>query len=202
MVGGLVVEVGELGVAVEVLTALGGLGVGLQAVAPLAQQPAGHDIADRVAPVPQCPGQRADRFGGPPQRRHRIAPGHGIDQRLERRNQVLVAILGAFTAATGSTGPTQTRPGSVGSFLATPANRVRRDPARLGDYRDPTRTQLGSLRSQPQPPLKLRQMRSQHRVPPSNRVNQIRHTTKVVPKTAENGITSSQALTWNLASNA
>jgi hypothetical protein len=79
MVGGLVVEVGELGVAVGVLTALGGLGVSLQAVAPLAQQPAGHDIADHVAPLPQRPGQRADRFGGPPQRRHRIAPGHGIE---------------------------------------------------------------------------------------------------------------------------
>ena len=116
MVGGLVVEVGELGVAVGVLTALGGLGVSLQAVAPLAQQPAGHDIADHVAPLPQRPGQRADRFGGPPQRRHRIAPGHGIDQRLERRNQVLVAILGAFTAATGSTGPTRTRPGPAASL--------------------------------------------------------------------------------------
>ena len=143
MVGGLVVEVGELGVAVGVLTALGGLGVSLQAVAPLAQQPAGHDIADHVAPLPQRPGQRADRFGGPPQRRHRIAPGHGIDQRLERRNQVLVAILGAFTAATGSTGPTRTRPGPARQLLCDPGEPCPprpRTPRRLSrPHPDPTR---------------------------------------------------------------
>ena len=64
----LVVEVAELGVAVGVLIALDGLGVGLQAVAPLAQQPAGHEIADLMAFLAQSRGQDADRFRGPSQR--------------------------------------------------------------------------------------------------------------------------------------
>jgi hypothetical protein len=48
---GPVVEVAELGITVGVLASLGGLGVGLQAVTQLAQQPSDHEIADPV-PVP------------------------------------------------------------------------------------------------------------------------------------------------------
>ena len=51
------------------------------------------------------------------------------------------------------------------------------------------RPQLGRLgRPEPQPPLKLRQMRSHHRVPPRHRVHQIRHSTTVTPETSQNDV--------------
>ena len=53
------VQVGELGVPIGVLAALGGLGVALQAVPQLAQQPPDHEIAD---PVPVL-GQRGPARG-------------------------------------------------------------------------------------------------------------------------------------------
>jgi hypothetical protein len=54
---GLIVEVAELGVAVVMLGAVAGLGVGLQAVAQLAQQPAHHEVADRMPALGQRLGQ-------------------------------------------------------------------------------------------------------------------------------------------------
>jgi hypothetical protein len=50
---GLGVEVDELGVAIGMLVALGGLDVGLQAVAQLAQQPPDHEVADLVPVLSQ-----------------------------------------------------------------------------------------------------------------------------------------------------
>src|ERR1019366_1318226 len=69
---GLVVEVLELRVAVRVLTTLGGLGVGLQAVAQLPQQPPDHEVADPVTVLGQRPRQGPSRLARPPQRRHRV----------------------------------------------------------------------------------------------------------------------------------
>ena len=103
--GRLLVEVGELGVAIDMLPTLGGLGIGLQTVAPLTQQSTRHHGGDLVASLPQRPGQDPDRLRRPPQRRHRIAPGLRIDQRLQRGHQLRIVLLGPFTSTTGPTRP-------------------------------------------------------------------------------------------------
>ena len=74
--------------------------------------------------------------------------------------------LGALAATAGPTGPTGAGADPPVGFVAAPAHRVGRDPARLRHHRDTPRPQLGRLGPEPQPPLKLRQMRSHHRVPP------------------------------------
>ncbi len=96
------VQVGELGVPIGVLAALGGLGVGLQAVPQLAQQPPDHEIADPVPVLGQRPGQRAGRLRRPPQRRHRVPPGHRLDQRLQRHHQIPVVLLSPLATPTGT----------------------------------------------------------------------------------------------------
>jgi len=117
---GLVVEVAELGVAVLVLAALGGLDVGLQAVTSFPQQSADHEITDLVPLLAQRRGQRPDRLAGPAQRRHRIPTGHRVDQRLERRHQLLVVRLGTFATTAGLAGA----PGAVPSLASARPRRT------------------------------------------------------------------------------
>ena len=90
--------------------------------------------------------------------------------------------FGSLATAADPTGPTRARADPLVGFLAAPAHRVGGDPGRLGHHRHTTRPQLGSLGSQPQSPLELRQMRSNNRIPPRHRVGQIRHSTTVAPK--------------------
>ena len=61
--------------------------------------------------------------------------------------------------------------------------------AELGaDLSPPGPNSAASAGPEPQPPLKLRQMRSHHRVPPRHRVHQIRHSTTVTPETSQNDV--------------
>ena len=91
-------NVPELGVPVGMLVALQGLGVGLQAVAGLVQQPL-HQRRRRPMALPtQLVGQRAQRLAGPAQRRHRITPRLRLDQRIQRLDQARVQFLGPFAA--------------------------------------------------------------------------------------------------------
>ena len=110
-----------------------------------------------MAFLTQGRGQGADRFRGPPQRRLRIAPGHRVDQRLERRDQAIVIGFRAPASATGPPGPPLARSGPVLGFLAAPTHGVGGDSGRLRHDEDPARPQFRGLRAQPQPPLKLRQ---------------------------------------------
>jgi hypothetical protein len=52
----------------------------------------------------------------------------------------------------------------------------------------PLGTQLGGLRPQPQPTLKLAQMRPQHLEPTRQRLRQIRHNTTVAALSPETGL--------------
>ena len=95
--------------------------------------------------------------------------------------------LGPFPATPGYAGTAPT-PGRVPSSASLRPRRTvsAATPVAAATTADPTRAQLRGLRAQPQPPLELRQMRSQHRVPPRDRVRQIRHSTTVAaqnPKT-------------------
>ena len=157
----LLVEVAELGVAVGVLAALDGLGVGLQAEALLVQQ-VGHRVgADPVplrgsAPSASCPG----RLRRPPQRRHRVPPRVGLDQRQQRRR---AAPDPARSTACGRARAARTRPD--GSAPASSSARPARDrplphPGRLGDRPDPAMAPAPAPPPGQQPPLPLVQMRA------------------------------------------
>ena len=141
VLAGLVVEVGELGVAVGVLAALDGLGVGLQAEPLLVQQP-GHGV--RADPVPgrgQLRGQLAGRQRRPAQRRLRVpAPGR-LHQRQQRRHQRRV---GLRSPSCGPPPARRTRPNgaSPASSSATPCEIRDRDaPVAPGHRRDPAMAQ-------------------------------------------------------------
>ncbi len=77
----LLIEVAELGVPVGALSTLDGLGVGLQTEAFLPQQAGDRVGADPVALPRQLRCQLPSRLRRPPQRRHRVAPLVGLDQR-------------------------------------------------------------------------------------------------------------------------
>jgi hypothetical protein len=84
---GLVVEVGELGVAVGMLTAFEGLGVGLQAETLRAQQPRDRVRPDPVSGCGQFAGQLAGGQRRPTQRRLRVPAPGGFHQCQQRRDQ-------------------------------------------------------------------------------------------------------------------
>ena len=86
-----------------------------------------------------------------------------------------------LASATGPPGPCLARSGPVLGFLAAPTHGVGGDSGRLRHDGDPARTQFRGLRAQPQPPLKLGHMRSQHHIPSRHRCGQIRHSTTVDP---------------------
>jgi hypothetical protein len=169
----LLVEVAELGVAVGMLGALDGLGVGLQAEALLAQQP-GHRV--RTDPVPgpgQLGGQPAGGQRGPAQRRARVPPAGGLHQRQQRCEQCRIGCGQRLAAAAGAAHPPQRRlPGfQLGDPLRDP--RPRR-PAGLGHRGDPTVAQRTRLPGQHQPLLPLVQMRQHRRELGPQRLHHIR----------------------------
>jgi hypothetical protein len=160
--GGLVVEIGELHVAIRMLVALDRLGVGLQAEPLLAQQ-----LRHRLGayPVPgrgQLGGELPGRYRGPRQRRLRIpAPGR-LHQPQQRRQQALVGLGGRLPAATGTADPAQR--GLTGLQLRDPvADPGPRGPRRPGHCGDSTMTQRPGLTGQHQPLPPLVQVR-QHRL--------------------------------------
>ena len=122
-----VVDVAELGVAIRVLLALDGLGVGLQAVLQRAgQQPPDAVVGDPVPLASQFPGQVAGRLGGPPQPGHRIAPGLRLDQRVQRIQQRWIGLRERHPPPAGR----RARPGigsAPASSSSTPAVTVTRD---------------------------------------------------------------------------
>jgi hypothetical protein len=75
------VEVAELGVPVDVLAALGDLGVGLQAEPLRAQHPRDRPVRHPMPAAGQRVGQVTGRLRRPHQRRLRISAGLRIDQR-------------------------------------------------------------------------------------------------------------------------
>ncbi|GGT71946.1 hypothetical protein GCM10010207_82540 [Streptomyces atratus] len=111
----------------------------------------------------QLPGQRPQRFGRPPQRRHRIAPLIRLDQRQQRRNEQPVKLLGALATAAVPADP------AIGQWVLTAlqlkdtlAHRRLAHPCGTRDGPDPAVPQQPGLGGQRQPLLPLIQMREQH----------------------------------------
>lgn len=87
VVARLLVKVVELGVPVRVLSTFDGLGVGLQAEAFLPQQASDRVGGDPVPLARELRRQIPGRLRRPAQRRHRIAPLTGLDQRKQCQPQ-------------------------------------------------------------------------------------------------------------------
>ena len=97
----------------------------------------------------------------------------------------MVVDLGPLPAATGPAGPDHRSGIQTLGLGPTPTHRVRRHPRRQCDDRHTPGTQLGGLRPQPQPTLKLTQMRPQHLEPTHQRLRQIRYSTTVAALSPE-----------------
>lgn len=81
------VDVIELAVAVRVLLALRGLGIGLQAATRLMEQRRNGAIRDRMALSAQCRREQTSRLARPTRRRLRVTTSLRIHQRIQRRSQ-------------------------------------------------------------------------------------------------------------------
>jgi hypothetical protein len=91
-----------LGVAVRVILPLLGLAVGLQVVAGLRQQPGHGLMADLMPPRAEGLGEVPGALARPEQRRHRIAPGGGIDEITQVVEQGAIPVGQAWPTATGA----------------------------------------------------------------------------------------------------
>jgi len=100
---GHVVQVAELGVTVGVLAALGDLGIGLQRVAQLVQQPQHRARRHLEAFAQQFRGQLGGGLRRPAQQRHRVAPGLGMDQLVQGFEQPGLLLGQRLVATAGST---------------------------------------------------------------------------------------------------
>jgi len=97
------IDVLELGVPVGVALALDRLAVGLEAIAQGVQEPVDRPLAGGMPPGLEPLGQLGGTLARPPQRRHRVATGHGIDQGFEVTQQVRVLIDQRLPAAPRAT---------------------------------------------------------------------------------------------------
>jgi len=173
-----VVDVTELGVPVGVLGAFEGLGVGLQAVTGLVQQPSHERRRHLMSLLTQLVSQAPQRLGRPPQRGHRVPARLGFDQLVQRRGQLRVVVLGPFPPSARAARAADRQRLRIIQLGASPAHGVRRDTDHVGDDPHSTRTQLAGLAAQPHPALTLGQMRLDRVVATDQRLGHRGHSTK------------------------
>ena len=155
----LVVEVDELGITVWVLLALDSLGVALQRVPGLVQQPGHHLLGALMPALDQFPDQVRQRFSGPAQRVHRIAASLRLDQGVQILGQSRVQDLGPLAAASRTPGLPDRQRLRIIQLLAPAPDHVLCHPGGLEDDPRAATTQLTGLVTEPQPPLPLVQVR-------------------------------------------
>src|SRR5260370_23264693 len=117
----LLADVGELGIAVRVLAAFQDLGIALQRVTSLGQQPAHGVIADRMPAPGQLTRQRFQRQRRPPQRRLRLTPRHRLPQSVQPRRQPRIDLLSPLTAPARTGPPAPLRPPTATRLCPRPA---------------------------------------------------------------------------------
>ena len=155
----MVVEVAELGVAVRVLLPFDRLGVALQAVVVVLEQP-GHRVGSHPMAVgSQLVGKFHRRLGRPPQPRHRVTAGLGIHQLVQRRPQLGIGLLGRLSPGALRPDPSVDHNPRLQLRGAAPDG-VRRSPSRRRDQLDPAAPQLAGTRPQQQSARSLVQHRS------------------------------------------
>jgi hypothetical protein len=106
LVGGLkfldlLVNMLKLGIALRMRTPLKRLAVGLQAVAHLVKELGYQAVAALMSAPSQFLSQLANAFGGPAQRRLRIASGHRLDETFQVGAKGLIRVSGALASPTG-----------------------------------------------------------------------------------------------------
>jgi len=86
------IDILELGIPIRMTFALDRLAIGLKAVAQVVEQSVDRPLADDVSSAPKTIGQLMRTLARPPQRRHRIATSHGINQGFQFTKQIRVMI--------------------------------------------------------------------------------------------------------------
>ena len=160
VIGGLAVDVTELGITVGVPGPLQRLDVALQAEALLLQQRRHRRRRHLVPGRGQRSGQVAGRLGRPPQRRLRIPPRLRVHQRQQRVLQPRVSAGDPLAAAAGTARAAQ-RLAAALQLGHAPRHRHRADIRRGRHHLDPAVAQNPRLGAHHQPPLPLIQMREQ-----------------------------------------
>jgi hypothetical protein len=180
------IDVKELRVAVGMIAPLAGLAVALQAELLLPEQCADVGAADRMPACRQFRCQLSQTLAGPAQRRHRIAPFAGLDQRHQLGQQLGVADNQRLAAAAATPHPAGCQRGLACQILQATsdcADRNARGKRHCGDTAVSAGTRLH--RSQ-QAALSLIQMRGQHGKTFANRVK-VDHPSRLSPnESAEN----------------
>ncbi len=161
MVLGLVIDVAELGVAVGMLSAFDGPGVGLQAEAFLPQQVPDRVSAHLVSPTGELDREIPGRLRRPAQRRHRIPARIRLDKCQQRGSQTRIHVCGLLPPAAGPTDPPQRFLTGL-QLVHALTHRCLTDLSRTRDRPDPAMSQDPGLGPHQQPPLPLLQLREQH----------------------------------------
>src|SRR5664280_2116488 len=190
-----VVDVAELLVAVLVLGAFQRLGVALQAVPGLMQQPLDQR---RRHPEPlgsQLNRQGPQRLRRPPQRRHRITTRLRLHQGIQRLHQTRLQHLRALTPPTRGPRPVNLHRLRVIQLITAPTHRIARNPCSRSNNRHPAAPELTSLHTQPNPTLTLTQMRLHKVVPTHQGLSNRAHSAKIVIMHPESYIILLQSLT-------
>jgi hypothetical protein len=194
----------ELPVPVRVLLAFHRLGVALQAVTLVFQQPPDGIRRHRMTRRGELVGQLRCRLGGPPQRRLRVAASLRIHKLGQRRYQARIHLLRRAPARPGPAHP------PIGldlvlQFPRTPADGIGMNSRQLRHPLDPAPAQRPRLRPQQQTPLQLIQMRPDLRQHPHEPVlihHQLSHTTTVASRLRQTCLIQRRVLTTDLPTDA
>jgi hypothetical protein len=90
-----------------------------------------------MALAAQLPGQRAQRFGGPAQRRHRVASRFRVDQAVQRAGKTEIQLLGALAAPAMHAGAAHLQRLRVIQLLAATTHGIGGNPHRVSNDPDP-----------------------------------------------------------------
>jgi len=155
------VDVLELFVAIGVPRALRRLAVRLEAVAHLVQETCNHDMTHVVSLQPELAGQSSRALRRPPQRRLRITPRNGIEQRHEILDQSRIEKFRLLAATTAPPSALEGQCLGLRKILDPSGYRLVRQSRRSAHRGDPTAAKRERLRRRPQSPPALVERRTQ-----------------------------------------
>jgi hypothetical protein len=152
-----------------VLASLTRLGVGLQAVAQLAQQPGDRPEADLMAELAQALGEPAHALGRPAQRLLGVAPAIAVNEALQIGQQRRILLDQALAASARPAHAARLKPLTGLQLAQSLADRRLRDSCRPRDRCDPAAPARARLGRRPQPPPTLIELGGQRPEPFADR---------------------------------